>query len=220
MSPAILIMPRTHCACNTILHLHYNIASAWNFWTAVLPLSSLRAAAPLRREPLWLCEAIRSACGSLRWGSADPLRHVWLTTRCAGDPLAAAGSEESIFKAISPPAAPGGPRAWGAPAMPGCPARAADNSHALPALGPPAVPLPAGRPVQTPPPRRRRPRSPLAQPIGCPPMRISPAVPSASTSGPAPPLQFPPLKTLFPPPPSVKARWIVVCAPVLKAGRE
>ena len=36
----------------------------------------------------------------------------------------------------------------------------------------------------------------------------------------SPPLQFPPLKSLFPPPPSAKARWIVVCAPVLKAGRE
>ena len=104
----------------------------------------------LRRDPLLLCEANRPAFGSLRRGSADPLRHVWLTTCCAGQPLAAAGPEESIFKAISPPAAPGGPRAWGAPAMPGCPARAAgDNSHALPALGPPAVRLPASRPSQT-----------------------------------------------------------------------
>ena len=83
------------------------------------------------------------------------------------------------------------------------------------------------RPFGSPPPVHRRrtspvrgPRSPLAQPIGSPLMRIRPAVPSASTSGPAPPLQFPPLKSLFPPPPSAKARWIVVCAPVLKAGRE
>lgn len=45
----------------------------------------------LRRDPLWLCEAIRPAFGSLRRGLADPLRHVWLTTRCAGHPLAAAG---------------------------------------------------------------------------------------------------------------------------------
>ena len=42
-------------------------------------------------DPLLLCEASSSAFGSLRFGSADPLRHVWLTTRCAGNPLAAAG---------------------------------------------------------------------------------------------------------------------------------
>ena len=175
----------------------------------------------LRRDPLLLCEANRPAFGSLRRGSADPLRHVWLTTCCAGQPLAAAGPEESIFKAISPPAAPGGPRAWGAPAMPGCPARAAgDNSHALPALGPPAVRLPASRPSQTHLPGARASlpaRAAHRLPAGA---ANSPAVPSASTSGPAPPLQFPPLKSLFPPPPSAKARWIVVCAPVLKASRE
>ena len=45
----------------------------------------------LRRDPLLLCEANRPAFGSLRCGSADPLRHVWPTTRCAGNPLAAAG---------------------------------------------------------------------------------------------------------------------------------
>lgn len=45
----------------------------------------------LRRDPLLLCEANRPAFGSLRCCSADPLRHVWLTMRCAGNPLAAAG---------------------------------------------------------------------------------------------------------------------------------
>ena len=60
-------------------------------------------------DPLLLCEASSSAFGSLRFGSADPLRHVWLTTRCAGNPLAAAG----------PIPGPGAPRASvGAPATP------------------------------------------------------------------------------------------------------
>ena len=45
----------------------------------------------LRRDPLLLCEANHPAFGSLRRGSADLLRHVWLTTRGAGNPLAAAG---------------------------------------------------------------------------------------------------------------------------------
>lgn len=70
----------------------------------------------LRRDLLWLCEANRPAFGSLRCGSADPLRHVWLTTRCAGHLLAAAGP---IPGAV-------GPRASvGAPATPGSPAGAA-----------------------------------------------------------------------------------------------
>lgn len=89
---------------------------------------TLRGSDPLRQlrpalvcpwhDPLLLCEAIRSAFGSLRLGSADPLRNVWLTLRCAGNPLAAAG----------PIPGPGGPRALvGAPATPGSPAGA--NSH-------------------------------------------------------------------------------------------
>ena len=95
----------------------------------------------------------------------------------------------AFSKASSPPAAPGGPRAWGAPATPGSPAGAAgDNSHTLPALGPPAVPLPAVRPSQTPPPRRRGPRSPLAQPTGSPPVRRT-APPSHP---PRPPVRLPP----------------------------
>ena len=49
----------------------------------------------LRRDPLLLCEANRPAFGSLCRGSADPPRQVWLTTRCAGNPLAAAGPTRS-----------------------------------------------------------------------------------------------------------------------------
>lgn len=94
----------------------------------------------------------------------------------------------AFSKASSPPAAPGGPRAWGAPATPGSPAGAAgDNSHTLPALGPPAVPLPAVRPSQTPPPRRRGPRSPLAQPTGSPPARIRPPSHPPRPTAPFPP---------------------------------
>ena len=72
--------------------------SAFTFRGSDPPRQLRPALVCLRRDPLLLCEANRPAFGSLRRGSADPLRHVWLTTRCAGNPLATAGPEGGHFR--------------------------------------------------------------------------------------------------------------------------
>ena len=180
-------MPATqYCIFITILHLHSMSG----------PPSSRRH----RFAPPLLCDAIRF--GSARrtapplalFAVAQPILSARFGSQCASLairslPLARKGH----FQGDQPTCGTRRPSRLGAPATPGSPAGAAgDNSHALPALGPPAVPLPAVRPSQTPPPRRRGPRSPLAQPTGSPPVRLT-APPSHPPRPPArlPPFSFP-----------------------------